>query len=92
MRKKSGYVNDKRLLVGFLYLLMRDRVTPGMIESIVLEISNAHDHKTAKIEKFEFTNGWLAKYCQDVADRLLKQPITKKKLTPDSGQSYNRFK
>jgi len=90
MRKKSGHVNDTRLLVGFLYMLMRDKMTPGNIEGILLELSNAHDYDESEVRTFQFTNGWLAKYAQDVADRLLANKKTLK--TIDKPEKYDRFK
>jgi hypothetical protein len=77
MRKASGSINDKRLLVAFMYVLMRDRVTPGVIEHILLELSNAHNYDKWEFEEHEFTNGWLAKYAQDVVQRLTDNKKTK---------------
>lgn len=61
MREASGNVTDSRPFVSLLYMLLRDGdVSPGRIE----ELSNPVVGVTS------YTNGWLAKYCQDVADRL----------------------
>lgn len=71
MRKKSGRVNTKSALVTFLYLLMRDVATPGQIEQILLSVSNANGREDKKsFETMQLTNGWLGKYCIDVAERL----------------------
>ena len=70
MRKASGNINDDRTLVCFLYLLMRDAVTPGKMEQILLSISNINDKDTPLKDKFQLTNGWLAQYAQDIADRI----------------------
>lgn len=62
LHKRSGEVVDTDPLVSFLYLLMRDHVTPGVIEGLM------RDSKPG--EESRYTNGWLAKYAQDIADRL----------------------
>ena len=71
MRRASGSVNGN-LLETFLYMLMRDHLQVGVIEGIVLGLSNEHDYGTAKDDPFEMTNGWLALYAKDVARRLQK--------------------
>lgn len=80
MRKASGEVNDDNLLVAFLYLLMRDAVTPGKIEQVMLSLSNAHDFTPdleTKDRSLQFTNGWLAEYARDIAARLQKNLVTR---------------
>ena len=64
IRKRSGEVQSNSLLVGFLYILMRDHLTPGKVEGIMFE------HCSPGVASI-FTNGWLAKYAEDVANRLL---------------------
>lgn len=66
MRKKSGSIDDNRLLVDFIYIIGRDYIPLGKIESIMLMIDKG------KKTKSEFSNGWLAEYAQDVAERLSK--------------------
>lgn len=66
MREKSGQVNDARPLVNFLYLLMRDKLTCGGVEDLMLKIEDCDN------EEIQYTNGWLAQYAQDVAWRLTK--------------------
>lgn len=61
--QRSGSVTSSDPLVSFLYLLMRDHVTPGSIEELVRE---------SKPEEAQYTNGWLASYAKDLADRLRK--------------------
>jgi len=77
MRKASGRIDDSRLIVAFLYTLMRDLVPPGRIEHMMLEVSNAHDYDKSEFTKNEYTNGWLAQYAQDVAQRLTENRKTK---------------
>lgn len=62
MRKKSGNINYTDKLTAFLYILMRDSVTPGRIEEILINHIDEAEQ--------EYTNGWLAKYANYVAERL----------------------
>jgi len=65
LRSRSGSVKDKRPLVMFLYALMRDWLPAGRVEQLVMtEASETAEAPTV------FTNGWLAKYAQDLASRL----------------------
>lgn len=61
MRNASGAIDDARPLVSFLYLLLRDHLHLGDVEEIV-------DRATKGAGMF--TNGWLAQYAQDIANRL----------------------
>ena len=63
MKKDSGEVKSDDKLMCFLYLLGRDHMPLGVIENIMLKIS---DEKGA----VEYSNGWLANYSQNVANRL----------------------
>jgi hypothetical protein len=60
LHKRSGEVMDDDPLVRFLYLLMRDHLPTGVVEGIVQS-----DDKV-----IHFTNGFLARYAQDMAARL----------------------
>lgn len=62
LREISGEVDDDRKLVSFLYQLMRDHVPPGVVEEILLDCM--HDGTV------EYTNGWLARHAQNIADKL----------------------
>lgn len=62
MRERSGSVDSNDPLTRFLYVLMRDHLAPGVVEQIML------DHVTGK--GAQFTNGWLATYAADMAERL----------------------
>lgn len=92
LRSVSGEITDTRLLVLFLYMLMRDTATPGRIEQIMLTLSNAHSfHKSDNPEPFTLTNGYLGEYAQDVANRLLYDPVTHVGvLSPTGTAHYNR--
>ena len=63
LRERSGEVRDSSRLVAFLYDLMICHCTPGRVEEMLRR-------SPAGLE-FVFSNGWLARYAQDVADRLL---------------------
>jgi len=52
-------------LVSFLYILLRDHLPSGVVEQIVYDVYTAED-----IEYTRYTNGWLASYAKDIADRL----------------------
>lgn len=67
MRKVSGEVDDSRPLVAFLYELARDEVTTGALEE---RIDRLVTTRKTMGNTYQFTNGWLAQWAQDVADRL----------------------
>lgn len=72
MRAASGRVDDFRPLVAFLYELARDHVTTGTLEGFLDRVAtiSAPDEKGEQ-GPAQFTNGWLARWAQDAADRLL---------------------
>jgi len=53
-------------LTTFLYQLMRDHVTPGVVEGIV-----SGDEKVDEDDHFVLTNGHLGAYAQEIAWRLV---------------------
>lgn len=64
MREASGEVRSEDPLVSFLYQLCRDHLPVGAVESIVDDVQNEGGDEVL------YTNGWLAAYAQDVANRL----------------------
>lgn len=67
MRLMSGDVSDDRPLVALLFVLMRDHITPGAMETIF------ENHvAVANGQKQRYSNGWLAKHAQDLARRIEK--------------------
>lgn len=60
----SGSRHNDDLIVGFLYRIMRDHLTPGVVEQVVQDILESHDGDIA------YTNGWLEQYAQSIAERL----------------------
>lgn len=65
MRAASGEVDDSRPLVAFLYVLLRGgKLSPGDVETVLDE------QMDLTAESYQFCNGWLAAYAQDITDRL----------------------
>jgi hypothetical protein len=64
LRERSGHVVVDSHLTSFLYTLMRDHLPVADIEVLVRD-SEAESLCT-------YTNGWLAKYAEDLAIRLTK--------------------
>ena len=65
IRERSEKVDSQSVLVEFLYILMRDYLPCGEVEEIMkhhITISNGETNK--------FSNGWLANYAKDIAERL----------------------
>ncbi len=63
IREASNNIDINGRLVGFLYDLMRDHVTPGTIQKL-LETQLEFDANNA------YSNGWLASYALYVANQL----------------------
>lgn len=61
LRSRSGVVQIDSKLVNVLYSLMRDHIPPGVLERLVGEADSG---------PVTYTNGWLAEYAKDLADRL----------------------
>lgn len=61
LRERSGHVEINSKLVSFLYDLMRDHLPPGKVEELV---------RASTESEVLYSNGWLAKYAQDIANRL----------------------
>lgn len=64
LQARSGFVHSTDPVVGFIYLLLRDHLPAGVVEGIVRDC-----HITPGISTM-FTNGYLAKYAMDIAERL----------------------
>jgi len=61
LRERSGTITDKNKSVEFLYVLMRDHVPAGTVEEVMCQTEG---------KECVYTNGFLAQYAQDVANRL----------------------
>ena len=68
MRLRSGKVDSDDPLVCFLYLLARDHLPAGQVEEIMKEC-RAQGVGAGK-QTMHFTNGWLATWAMDMANRL----------------------
>lgn len=64
IRQASGSYSNESPLVALLYRLMRDDVTPGVMEGAVQAALSHGD------QPVQFTNGWLAQYAADIVERL----------------------
>jgi hypothetical protein len=64
LRIRSGEVNINDKLTSFLYELMRDHLPPGIVETLV---------RNSGTSEVRYTNGWLAKYAEDLSKRLKKE-------------------
>jgi hypothetical protein len=71
IRERSDNVSSTNRFTLFFYLLMRDHLTPGRVESIMRDIL-----KPGTI--FDFSNGWLANYACDIVERLELKVESKK--------------
>lgn len=60
LRARSGEITIHSKLTSFLYDLLRDHLPAGVVEELV---------RNAQPE-VHYTNGWLAKYAEDLALRL----------------------
>jgi hypothetical protein len=58
-------VTDSRGLVAFFYLLMRDHLTSGKVETIMDQVKDLN-------HPAEYSNGFLAEHAQELADMFLK--------------------
>ena len=72
IKERSGNVADSQKIVALLYILMRDDICCGRIEELTKELESCEP-------PIHFSNGWLAKYAQDVFNRLdsknTRQPL-----------------
>lgn len=61
MREKSGQVCSNDAVVNMLYLLARDHLNVGAIESVIKEVVGDAGQMTV------FTNGWLAQWATNAS-------------------------
>lgn len=64
MREASGNIISEDRLVHFFYLLCRDHIVPGEVERLIRQVEEC------KVE-MHFTNGWIARYAQNLRDRMI---------------------
>lgn len=65
MRLASGQVSDRRKLVAFLYMLLRDHLTVDKVESMMMQLATLEEGHES-----HYTNGWMASHAKDIALRL----------------------
>jgi len=65
IRERSGSFLTNDRLVVFLYMLLRDRLSAGSLEGMISTMESEYGPQG-------LSNGWVAKYAEDVAERLLK--------------------
>lgn len=77
LRTRSGNMFYKSRLISFLYDLLRDHLVPSTVEKLV---SDAHPD-------VYYTNGYLARYAADVAERLMHNPNVVRTIEGEVGYS-----
>lgn len=73
LRDKSGSVDSDDPFVSLFYSLLREHVAPGVLEKLVREIE---DQVAANKPTTEYTNGWLARYAENLAIRLRRCDVS----------------
>ena len=69
LRERSGNINCTSSLVGFIYTLLRDHLPAADVEKLV---------RDSIIESnCNYSNGYLANYAVDIAERLINNKIIK---------------
>ncbi len=63
-------MNDR--IVTFLYVLMRDHTTPGVVEDI---LQNHAEKQNGPVDLKTYSNQHLAKYAIEIARRLNKRNV-----------------
>lgn len=66
LEARSGNITYDSKLVGFLYDLLRDHLTAGVVEKLVQE---------SQVSEVSYSNGWLAQYAKDLAERLTSSQV-----------------
>lgn len=79
----SGSVALDGKLECFLYLLMRDHLPPGVVADLMQSLG-AHTSAT-------FTNGWLARYAEHVAQELRQTSAVATAECPFCTSYYPKF-
>lgn len=93
IREHSGSVNSRDPLVSFLYQILRDHLPAGTVEDIMQQHVFPPQFEEGSVT--EFCNGYIARYAQDVANRL-KPELNEDKLwreiyARNAEEGRNRF-
>jgi hypothetical protein len=59
-------------LTKFLYVLMRDRICPGMIESILVDYCELADDQRRGFVSVHYNNSHLEAFARELAGRLTR--------------------
>lgn len=87
IRARSGNVNTTDPFVTFVYLLLRDHVLAGDMEAAVKQVTGKVDLLIEKAPLFEFSNGWLASYAEDVVRRVRGADLPEPTIDRDPGKA-----
>lgn len=68
IRSRSGSVDSSDPLVAFFYTLMRNHVTPGVIEEMMIDGLD-------EPREVQYSNGWLASYAIDLVNRFRREAV-----------------
>ena len=71
LREASGKVTYADPLTSFFYQLIRDELPAGIVEKVIQQVINE------PVEGCIFTNGWLAEYAHNLAERLRQADTVK---------------
>lgn len=82
LRERSGNVRSHSALASFLYTLVRDYQQPGDVEQLVTNV-------ILEDESVLYSNGFLARYAMDLADRLLAKE--RENLVDRASLAYDYF-
>lgn len=74
LRKRSGEVDSNDRLTAIFYELMRDHVTPGVLQKLFLDNPPG--------VQLNFTNGWLAQYAEYLSRDVRNAPQVGDDLGP----------
>jgi hypothetical protein len=88
MRKASGSVETTDRVVSFLYLLARDVLAVGEIERCVDLVA---DRDAGAPVLWKLTNGWLAAWATDAAERLRPPTVVVRETGPISREDVDDF-
>lgn len=70
LREVSGTVTYSDPLTSLFYQLMRDEIPAGTLERVVQDVLNEE-------KECVFTNGWLAKYANNLAEEIKNANVSK---------------
>lgn len=83
LRKASGSLNIDSKLVAFFYELLRDHLPAATVETLVRNASADSD--------CYYTNGWLAKYAENLANRVAGEPTEREAKLLDLIKHYVEY-